>query len=303
MKSKSFSDIKVVNEKTIMTGNQLFDKWFSKDGGIVPGSIIFVTGTSGAGKTTLMINLMNWLQNHKSSFYSREMSIGSLKQQVKDYNFKNNNAYFVDDKDCPHINDYFNELDTIKPEIVIVDSLQAIASADFPEMSEEKASVIVRQKLEKWCKANGSTLFLIGHNTKDNEFAGKNTNMQMVDAHMVLEYDKKSESRRIFWGKKNRKGPMGELFYKIDNGAIEFMENKENIFNSKTDVDFTKEFFEFISGYLEKVKTSEKNDEIIKDELNDISDKLYDKFKNDGYTYMVNLLPAIYHILNKYKKL
>jgi len=303
MKSKSFSDIKVVNEKTIITGNQLFDKWFSKDGGIVPGSIIFVTGTSGAGKTTLMINLMNWLQNHKSSFYSREMSIGSLKQQVKDYNFKNNNAYFVDDEDCPHINDYFNELNTIKPEIVIVDSLQAIASADFPEMSEEKASVIVRQKLEQWCKANGSTLFLIGHNTKDNEFAGKNTNMQMVDAHMVLEYDKKSESRRIFWGKKNRKGPMGELFYKIDNGAINFMENKENISNSKTDVDFNQEFFEFISGYLEKVKTSEKNDEIIKDELNDISDKLYDKFKNDGYTYMVNLLPAIYHILNKYNKI
>jgi predicted ATP-dependent serine protease len=95
MKSKSFGDIKVVNEKTIMTGNQMFDKWFSKDGGIVPGSIIFVTGTSGAGKTTLMINLMNWLKNNKSSFYSREMSISSLKQQVKDYNFKNNNALLM----------------------------------------------------------------------------------------------------------------------------------------------------------------------------------------------------------------
>ena len=303
MKSKSFGDIKVVNEKTIMTGNQMFDKWFSKDGGIVPGSIIFVTGTSGAGKTTLMINLMNWLKNNKSSFYSREMSISSLKQQVKDYNFKNNNAYFVDDEDCPHINDYFKELDVIKPEVVIVDSLQAIASADFPEMSEEKASVIVRQKLEQWCKANGSTLFLIGHNTKDNEFAGKNTNMQMVDAHMVLEYDKKTETRRIFWGKKNRKGPMGELFYKIVNGSIEFMENKEDTSNSKKEVKFTEEFFQFILGYLDKVKTSDKNDEIIKDEINSISDKLYVRFNSDGYTYMVNLLPAIYHILNKYKKL
>ena len=125
----------------------------------------------------------------------------------------------------------------------------------------------------------------------------------MVDAHMVLEYDKKTETRRIFWGKKNRKGPMGELFYKIVNGSIEFMENKEDTSNSKKEVKFTEEFFQFILGYLDKVKTSDKNDEIIKDEINSISDKLYDRFNSDGYTYMVNLLPAIYHILNKYKKL
>jgi predicted ATP-dependent serine protease len=300
MKSKSFGDIKVVNENNIMTGNQTFDKWFSKDGGIVPGSIIFVTGTSGAGKTTLMINLMNWLQDYKSSFYSREMSIGSLKQQVKDYNFKNNNAYFVDDEDCPHLNDYFVELETIKPEFVIVDSLQAIASIDFPEMSEEKASVIVRQKLEQWCKANGSTLFLIGHNTKDNEFAGKNTNMQMVDAHMVLEYDQKNESRRIYWGKKNRKGPMGELFYKIENGSILFSENNNEV--SKQEINFSDEFTFFIQGYLKKVKSSEELDKMIKKDLNSVAEKLFEKFENDGYSYMTNLLPAVYHVISKYNK-
>ncbi len=81
------------------------------------------------------------------------------------------------------------------------------------------------------------------------------------------------------------------------------MENKEDTSNSKKEVKFTEEFFQFILGYLDKVKTSDKNDEIIKDEINSISDKLYDRFNSDGYTYMVNLLPAIYHILNKYKKL
>lgn len=298
MRSKSFNQINLAIQNNILTGNKLFDNWFSRDGGIVPGSIIFVTGTSGAGKTTLMVNLMNWLQNHKSSLYSREMSISSLKQQVKDYNFKNNNAFFVDDEECPHINDYFSELENIKPEFVIVDSLQAIALADYPDIGEEKASVIVRQKLEKWCKANGSTLFLIGHNTKDNEFAGKNTNMQMVDAHMVLEYDKKSETRKIFWGKKNRKGPMGELFYTIDNGEIKFFESNPNY--SIDDMSFTDEFQKFIQTFVNNLKLNSDVLSQLKNDLNKKSIEIYKNNKEDNNLYMTKLMPELYNIFKKY---
>ncbi len=301
MKSKSFEEIKIINEKTILTGNKLFDGWFSKDGGIVPGSIIFVTGTSGAGKTTLMVNIMNWLKNHKSSFYSREMRIGSLKQQVKDYEFSNSNAFFVDEEDCPNLKDYINELNSLKPEFVIVDSLQAIASCDYPEVSEEKGSILVREILTKWCKENNSTLFLIGHNTKDNEFAGKNTNMQMVDAHMVLEYDKKTETRTIYWGKKNRKGPMGKLYYRINDGSIEFYSNEEISIdtNSDLEVSFSNEFEIFLKDFLNKIE--KKNDSIkqIKKEINRASDTIYDKFNGNKNEYMTNFMPAIYNIMNK----
>jgi predicted ATP-dependent serine protease len=301
MKSKSFGEIKVVNERTILTGNKLFDQWFSKDGGIVPGSKIFVTGTSGAGKTTLMVNIMNWLKNHKSSFYSREMSISSLKQQIKDYEFNNPNAYFVDDEDCPNLKDYLNELDMLKPEFVIVDSLQAIASADYPEMSEEKGSILVREILTKWCKENNATLFLIGHNTKDNEFAGKNTNMQMVDAHMVLEYDKKTETRIIYWGKKNRKGPMGKLFYKINDGSIEFYNNQESpIDNSSNfEVSFSNEFEIFLKEFLNKLEKKNNSINQIRKEINRASDTIYDKFNGNKNEYMINLMSAIYKIMNK----
>lgn len=298
MKSKSFTEINSAVENNILTGNELFDNWFSKDGGIVPGSIIFVTGTSGAGKTTLMVNLMNWLQNHKSSLYSREMSIGSLKQQVKDYNFKNNNAYFADDENCPNLDDYLEELDIIKPDFVIVDSLQAIALADYPEIGEEKASVIVRQKLEKWCKFNNSTLFLIGHNTKDNEFAGKNTNMQMVDAHMVLEYDKKTETRRMFWGKKNRKGPMGELFYKIENGEIKFF--KSNPTYVIQTMSFTDEFQKFIQTFVNNLNLDPEIISKIKNDLNNKSNEIYKNNQDNNDIYMRNLMPEIYNVFRKY---
>ena len=298
MKSKSFFDIEITSSSNIHTGNKLFDEWFSKDGGIVPGSIVFVTGTSGAGKTTLMVNLMNWLKNHKSSLYSREMTISSLKQQVKDYNFKNNNAYFVDEEDCPHLNDYIKELETLKPDFVIVDSLQAIATADFPDYSEEKGSIVVREILTKWCKENGSTLFIIGHNTKDNEFAGKNTNMQMVDAHMVMEYDQKTETRRIYWGKKNRKGPMGQLFYTINNGSIEFHSVNPNY--DQENLSFFKEFESFVNSFIAKLNPNDTSYSSIVNELQSLSKEVYSRNKNNEYGYMLEFMSAVYKVMSKY---
>lgn len=293
MRSKSFASIQIENETTIKTGNPLFDEWFSRDGGIVPGSIIFVTGNSGAGKTTLMLNLMNWLKDYKSSLYSREMSLGAIKHQVSGLEFDNPNATFTDFNDCPRIEDYIKELDSVMPSFVIVDSLQAIAEQDYPEIGLEKASVMVRNMIEKWCKANNATLFLIGHNTKDNEFAGKNTNMQMVDAHMVLEYDQKTEVRRIYWGKKNRKGPMGELNYRIEEGNIVFYKDTEG-------VSFVDDLQAMISKYLKKVDDGSDKVKNLKKEINSLSDETYDKYNGSYYPYMMEFLPKFYKLLNHY---
>lgn len=290
MKAKSFDAIQVTQNITVKTGNDLFDEWFSRDGGIVAGSIIFVTGNSGAGKTTLMLNLMNWLKDYKSSFYSREMTLGAIKHQVQGLTFDNPNATFADDTDFPHINDYIKELDDLKPSFVIVDSLQAIAEQDFPDIGIDKASVMVRNMIEKWCKANGATLFLIGHNTKDNEFAGKNTNMQMVDAHMVLEYDKKTGIRKIYWGKKNRKGPMGEINYRIENGNIVFYKETE-------DISFVYDFQALVESYLKKFDQKSEEVKALKKELNAVSDEVYDKYDGEEYRYMMEFLPRFYKTL------
>ena len=229
-----------------------------------------------------MVNLMNWLKGYKLSLYSREMSIGSIKDQMSGYKFNNPTAYFVDETDCSNLDEYFKELEAVKPEFVIVDSLQAIAIADFPEMGEEKASIIVRQKLEQWCRLNGATLFLIGHNTKDNEFAGKNTNMQMVDAHMVLEYDQKTETRKIFWGKKNRKGPMEKLYYTINN------------------VSFYSDFEKFVKGYVSKLNKNDENFKIFKKELNTLSNKIYSECHGSERQYLINFMPSFYILVEKY---
>ncbi len=292
MKSRTFNQIETEVNNSIFTGNKLFDEWFSKDGGIVKGTLVLVTGTSGAGKTTLMINLMNWLKDYKSSFYSKEMTIKSIKHQVGGYHFNNPNAFFTDENDCPTLTQYIEELDKLKPDFVIVDSLQSVA-LDL-DLSEDKASTKVREILTKWCKDNNATLFLIGHNTKDGEFAGKNTNMQMVDAHMVMEFDPKLNIRKMYWGKKNRKGPMGELFYTINNGSIEFYKNTEK-------KDFYLEYGTFIKSYLSSIDDTTENYKQFELECTRLSKSIYKSCNGNNSIYLIEFMPKFYSLLCKYQ--
>lgn len=215
-----FSEIESNSDERIMTGNVKFDSWFSRFGGMVCKSVVFVTGTSGAGKTTTMVNLMEWCKGVESDFYARESDLDEIKDQIKPFTVTNEKACFSDANIFPHFNDFMKHIEETQPKIVIVDSLQAIAKADFSDMGEDAGVDYVRMTLTSYIKKRKGVLFIIGHNTKAGEFAGANENMQMVDAHMVLEYEKKTGIRKIYWGQKNRKGPMGTLYYEIKDGKI-----------------------------------------------------------------------------------
>lgn len=259
IKSKRYNEVEILKEKSLFTGKDRFDKWFSKDGGIVWGSAIFVTGTSGAGKTTLMVNLMKWLENVKTSMYLREMTSGSTKEQTLNINLTHNNAYFVDSSGCETFEDYMRELDALQPKVVIVDSLQVIAMEDYAmkeSMSEEKACYEVIKRLREWVDKNKAILFLIGHNKKDGEFAGRNTIMQMMDAHIEMVHHKKGNYRTISWGQKNRKGPMGTLYYDFEKDGIEFFTEEEWVSKSNDKRDFLNTIMSSLESYL---KTIDKN--------------------------------------------
>ena len=229
-KSVLFEDVEVYNEPTLLTGRDRFDNWFSADKGIVWGSAIYVSGTSGSGKTTLMVNLMKWLAPQRVSMYLREMEDRSVKAQTDYIKMPKGSAYLSDVKSCPTFDEYMEELDKLKPSVVIVDSLQVIAKEDFiakGTMSEDDACYYIIKTLRDWCSKNNAILFLIGHNTKEGEFAGKNTIIQMMDAHIVMVHDKKNDCRTISWGQKNRKGPMGMLYYDFGKEEIVFFLEEE----------------------------------------------------------------------------
>jgi len=258
IKSIKVKDVVVSNDPTLKTGNEKFDNWFSSRGGMVLRSAIFVSGTSGAGKTTLMVNLMNWLTNTVTCMYEREVEAKDVCEQTSNVKPAHDNAYICDKKSHPHFDDFMNELDILKPKVIIVDSLQAVAMEDFTEMSEEDACNHISQVLRQWVKDNNAVLFVIGHNTKEGEFAGRNTIMQFMDVHIDLVYDKKTNNRTMSFGKKNRKGPMGTLYYTFEEAGIELYTPEE--WNARTeDRNFKEKFVQFVNNY---VGSSNKNNEL-----------------------------------------
>jgi predicted ATP-dependent serine protease len=254
-KSLNFNSVEVNEVPTLKTGNDKFDKWFSKKGGMVLRSAIYVSGTSGAGKTTLMVNLMNWLKNHTTCLYEREVEAQDIKEQTSNIVIKHNNANICDIKTHPHFNDFLKELNVLKPKVVIIDSIQAIAMEDFTDMTAEDACNYISHILRQWTRDNNAVLFIIGHNTKEGEFAGHNTIMQFMDAHIDMVYDKKNNTRTMSWGKKNRKGPMGSLFYTFGESSIELHTEEEwSSKKSATEGDnFKESFIKFAMNYVSNV--------------------------------------------------
>jgi predicted ATP-dependent serine protease len=275
-------------EPTIKTGFEVFDNWFSKNGGIVIGSSIYVSGTSGAGKTTLMLNILSWIKDEISVFYSREMTKEQILNQVGNLNFSD--KVFISDKyDCQNFDSFMNEIETLRPKIIIIDSLQFIAKEDYAMldiMSEEKACYEIIKRLREYLNKNKSILFLIGHNTKDGNFAGVNTIIQSVDAHIDMVYEKKENSRTMSWGVKNRNGEMGSIPYFIKDGNI-FFENKENNKNIKNYDKIIKETVCFLEEKIETIKYNSLGEEINKDLIKKLK-KDYYKLKKQHLKYIDN---------------
>jgi len=260
VKSVKMKDVVVSNDPTLKTGNEKFDNWFSSKGGMVLCSSIFVSGTSGAGKTTLMVNIMNWLSNTSTCMYEREVASKDVCEQTENVKPTHDNARICDKKTHPHFNDFMKELEALKPKVVIVDSLQAIAMEDFEDMSEDDACNLISRTLRTWVADNNAVLFVIGHNTKEGEFAGRNTIMQFMDVHLDLVFDKKSNTRTMSFGKKNRKGPMGTLYYIFGDAGIELFTTDEWEAMSGTR-DFKESFAKFVKAY---VSTADKKSESYK---------------------------------------
>lgn len=284
-------------EEVIKTGNLKFDSWFSRDNGQLLSTIQLVTGTSGAGKTTLMINLLQWYVNYKSAFYSREMKMSRIMRQVRGL-LTNTQAELCDKSSHTNFDEFMEFLNEEKPTVVVVDSMQAIAAQDYPEMNIDDASSIIRNTLTAWAQENNAVCFLIGHNTKDGEFAGKNTHMQMVDAHMVLEKDKKTGVRKMYWGQKNRNGEDKTLYYEINDGKILFF-TEEEYADKLTPTDGPISLMKQVTQMIKSYEKSVKND-LFQQELA-AGHKLYKEInKHNSIRYMADMIVLTTNLLNKY---
>ncbi|TAM34188.1 DNA repair protein RadA, partial [bacterium] len=180
-------------------------------GGIVKGSVILIGGDPGVGKSTISLQVSNHLtaQGNSVLYVSGEESVAQTKLRAKRLGESGSDKlYIVNQTDLSLIVEYIKKL---KPQAVIIDSIQVIFD---PAISSSPGSVSqVREcagVLTQLAKTTDTSIFIIGHVTKEGALAGPRVLEHIVDTVLYFEGDRFA-IYRILRAVKNRFGSTNEI--------------------------------------------------------------------------------------------
>ncbi len=179
-------------------------------GGLVPGAAILLSGEPGVGKSTLLLEVASRLakQGKKVLYVSAEESASQVKLRAQRTNAMSPNLYLAAETDLATV---LGQVEAVKPELFIVDSVQTVASSDIDGVAGMPAQVReVAANLIRTAKQNEIPLLLVGHVTKDGSIAGPRTLEHLVDVVCHFEGDRQT-SLRFIRTLKNRFGPTDEV--------------------------------------------------------------------------------------------
>jgi len=205
--------------KRIPSGIKYFDDAIGGQG-FTPSAVTLFTGTPGAGKTTMMLELSNALSAKGSTvlFNTAEESLYQLKMTVERLNLRTG---FIagQESSVPALLKHCDELREKNPEkpfFLIVDSLQTLNDGKYGDHVNGKTAVRSLQLITDYCKQHYCNAIIIGQVTKDGKMAGSNTIKHMVDAKMSLSIETKDADLlgcRVLQVEKNRFGGAGHIMF------------------------------------------------------------------------------------------
>ena len=179
-------------------------------GGIVPGSIILIGGEPGIGKSTLLLQTCAALAQHvgRVLYVSGEESVQQIKMRADRMDLLADDLFLLTET---NLADIFEQVNRIDPAILIVDSIQTI----YTEESESSPGSVsqVREcasRLQMLAKTTGTSVFMIGHVTKEGAIAGPRVLEHIVDTVLYLEGDP-FQAYRLLRSVKNRFGATSEI--------------------------------------------------------------------------------------------
>jgi DNA repair protein RadA/Sms len=191
-------------------------------GGIVPGSIILVSGDPGIGKTTLLTQIaVVFAQTIGRVLYvSGEESVRQIKIRTDRLQLQADELFLVTETNLEVI---LEHVQAVQPRLLVVDSIQTTYSDDKPSSAGTVTQVReCTTRLQILAKSTGISVFLVGHVTKEGTIAGPRVLEHIVDTVLYLEGDA-FQSYRLLRSVKNRFGATSEVgvFEMRDRGMIE----------------------------------------------------------------------------------
>ncbi len=190
-------------------------------GGAVAGSLVLVGGAPGIGKSTLLLQICNSLcADLRVLYVSGEESERQLKMRAERLHVMPESLFILSET---RLSDIVEAVDDMKPDILIVDSIQTLYNEENDSspgsVSQVKDCTMTMMQISK---SQGITVFVVGHINKDGNIAGPKVLEHMVDCVLYFEGDPNT-SYRLLRAAKNRFGSTNEIgvFEMLDVGLVE----------------------------------------------------------------------------------
>jgi DNA repair protein RadA/Sms len=225
IKTISLQEVTSGEEKRIITEDAELNRVLG--GGIVLGSIVLIAGEPGIGKSTLFLQASLQLKETVVLYISGEESEQQIKMRADRLGIESEKFFLLTETNTQTL---FKEIKRLKPQLVIVDSVQTLQSP-YVESAPGSVSQIRESasEFQRFAKETNTPVFLIGHITKDGNIAGPKILEHMVDTVLQFEGDR-NYAYRILRTLKNRFGSTSELgIYEMTGEGMRQVNNPSEI--------------------------------------------------------------------------
>ncbi|MCH5215153.1 MAG: DNA repair protein RadA [Muribaculaceae bacterium] len=231
--SRTEEKVKPVKLSEIENGNEIRIPLPSKElnrvlgGGLVAGSLTLLGGEPGIGKSTLLLQNILSMRSKKILYISGEESGPQIKMRADRLSKAPNDTFILCETDLDNI---FNQIENIKPDLIIVDSIQTIHSPAIESVAGSVSQVReCAAEFLKFAKQSGIPVILVGHINKDGAIAGPKVLEHIVDTVLQFEGDRQYLFR-ILRSIKNRFGSTSEIgIYEMVEKGLREVANPSNI--------------------------------------------------------------------------
>lgn len=227
-KAEPITEISIEKEERVVTQLGEFNRVLG--GGVVPGSLVLIGGDPGIGKSTLLLQVSAQLNNDGGTvlYVSGEESASQIKMRAERLELEGSTFYLYAETDLGAIQ---QTIEQIKPDYVIIDSIQTMHHPDIDSASGSVSQVRESTAtLMQLAKMNDIAVFIVGHVTKEGAIAGPRMLEHMVDTVLYFEGER-HHTFRILRAVKNRFGSTNEIgIFEMRNGGLEEVLNPSELF-------------------------------------------------------------------------
>ena len=196
-------------------------------GGLVSGSLVLLGGEPGIGKSTLALQVLMQQGERKTFYASGEESVRQIKLRAERLAGDAENLYLSSETSLERILDQVRELE---PEIVVIDSIQTIATGDVEASIGSLTQVReCATRILEFAKTRNIPFIIIGHINKEGSLAGPKVLEHIVDTVLQFEGDQQY-MYRILRAQKNRFGSTSEIgIYEMQQNGLREVSNPSEL--------------------------------------------------------------------------